>query len=324
VFAQIEQCLARNCSSDSLHGLLQQLEDIERLLQRHNRRRTLVWSTSVALAAVGTSLLLHTVKLGRAPVSLVATTDAFVVENADVSANALVDAAALRDLSLSAGGNEVCLTTDAEASNCAQTAVLKLNTVVVNARSTIMIRKERRCFEVHVFDGGAAVTTTSLPAKVSAQAATWETRHAALRAGDSIRICPLDEVTIGLTDISGVVVAYRTFGGVAEREESPALLKGTVSITNVDKSIELKRTDIPRIGSAHGRFVARLQDSIDLSVVADAEQVDISNGLSVQSRSLIPSYLDRVMSSPFLKLVLGLIATITGTLIAIRERFLAK
>lgn len=320
----LEAQLEKDQGAAELKDLADQLELLEGLARARRKRRSILWATGAVAAAVVAVVLLRFSFLDQVDMALVAQTRAFVFHTGDSTENILPASVGLREIT--AAGQEIARCTDPERPRsfaCKPAMALRLNRVLIHARTTAAIRQVGTCFELAVFEGGASADISALQSGAPAEAPGWALETPELHPGESFSFCPLEGVTLHCSDITSVMVGDRMDGGLAEQEDTPALSKASLSVLTTSESATFLGTDILHFGGlSNGVAVAWLSVPMELSLVGKAKRLTAETGS--HRRDLMPSRLDWVRGKPGLKAALAILAAIFSSVVAVRERWLGE
>lgn len=308
-----------------LEDLVKQLALLEGLARARRRRRSVVWAAGAVAVVLIAAILLRFSFLDQVDMALAAETKAFVFQSGDSTENILPTSVELREVT--ADGQEIARCTDPETPRsfpCKPAKALRLNRVLIHAKTTAAIRRIGSCFEIAVFEGGASADVAALqPGGAPAEAPGWTIETPELHPGESFSFCPVEGVTLHCSDITSMMVGDRLGGGLAEQEDTPALSKASLSILTTSESAAFLGTDILHFSDlSNGVAVARLSDPMEISLVGKAKKLTAETGS--HRRDLMPSRLDWVRGKPGLKAALALLAAIFSSVVAVRERWLVE
>lgn len=328
--AQLDDRLASPCAWSEIEPLLKEIESLEGLAQKRRRKRSLTWLIGVGVGVLSIALLLHLIRVGEAQISFAGSTRALIVHSGASTMNVLAESLPVQDVRFSMLPDETCFSSITPMPRqCEPNELIRLNTLVFNANSTVAIRISDDCVEVEPFDGGASASITRLqkddPSVPTPVASRWRSAQAVLEPGKSLRFCPDASGIVQMSGLVALVTADRAFGGASTREEMPALLNGTLAIEGTESSAALRQTDLLHVrGLTHATLMAHLGRNIELNLVGRANEINLSNGLESEERSMMPTVLERMFYSTGLRWAIAIIGAIAGPLLAIRERLLAE
>jgi hypothetical protein len=294
---------------------------LEGMLRRVRRRRSLAWiAVAVAVALLAAVVLQYGFHLRRTRVVLNAETGAFTFENGPNQLPLNPSTIHATEIITSVPPIRWCTSRDPRRQiACEIVQSPRLNALLVNSRAVATVRTSGSCFELTVSRGTVqAIATAFEPGEPPMP----RSKSATLTPGHSIRTCSERPAVLQLNGIPAVTVADQSGGAIAETVSLPALIRGTLFLADVNKAIELRRTDVPRLRQlTDSMLVARLRDSIELSVLADAAEITID---SRRSQSAMPSWLQWLASNPGLQGAVAIAGAIVAAAFAARERLLEE
>ncbi len=307
---RLDDAIRTGAPAGNVEAIVKELELLKSLAGARLRRRATRWIAAIAAAALLLAIPLHLwLHLRSADFVLVASTNAFTIQNGSARTNLIPDGAPVKEIVVSSrvwrnvAANATALPTDV--------SDLVLTSAFLNADSSARIRANGPCFEFTVLRGGGSVN-------VSWRKPDTDFDTVDLRANDTLRFCPTLVPLVRSQNLTAITIADRTTGGLAEREDLPALLQGTLTVVNTAEVFDLRRTDVPRAGElSRPTLIARLREPIEISVVGIAGRLSVTTGTNQQSR--MPSWLDVLRRSPELKTALAVIGAIIAAAIAARE-----
>jgi hypothetical protein len=308
-----------------LEEAVRRLGFLKGLARERRRYRSRAWVVAAVIATLLAAVVLRFTRLGRVDVALAAQTRAFLLVNGPSATNILSGGVPVRQLSWKQAN--WCTEADpARPVTCEAVQALRLNTLYLNPGAQVKVRRAGRCFELHVFDGGARGSTTSLSPAAKGRPTPpgeWYPGQVELGPGDAMSFCPTGEVSLSSEGIVAATIGDRKEGAPAEQRDLAALSKATLTIRDTGQSLELQPTDVLQVGGlSSGVLVARLTDSIELTLVGRAQRVDRMTGS--RRDDLMPDRLAWVQGSARLKAVLALLAGIFGAVVAMRDRWLGE
>lgn len=326
---RLDDVLASGAGTDECRQALESLEIIEKLASRRRRRRSLVWLISTIAAALALALLFQMRYLPHADVTLVASTDALVVDSGSASRNVLADAVAVSELLVESAAQEVCVERGVvAAAGCRRADALTINSLVLNTGSTMMLRRSAGSVEVRILKGRGQVAWSC---RAEAQGQTGDMSglcmpgHAVLDVLDAVRFRADEEATLQMAGFTSLLVGARNLEPTAEQSEAPAIVDGRLTVAYHDKVVELGPTDVLRMeGLSESALVARVREHLTLTLVARSEAITRATSSGAGIRNLMPTWYDRASNSQLLKLVLALVAVFLGPVLALRDRLVAE
>jgi len=323
----LEEKLRHDAKGDAFERLVHQLDLLESLARRRGRRRSLAWAVGAAAIALAGVIALRFMPLAGADVSLTGDTRAFTLTNGTDSQNILPTGLQLNALALPSAKLARC--TDSrqlQPSACDGAASLQLNALWLNSQAVAVVRKAGTCFELEVLAGGASLllSTRSQPARdAPVDIRSWAPDNLTMGPTDVVKLCPAQEAALECVGLASLMLGDRREVSSAEAEDKPTLSKARLSILDTSQSIDFRRTDVPRFEHlAGGVMIARIRDSIELSLAGRASRIAVETG--PHSQDLMPNCLDWVRNSPPLKASLAVLSAVLGALLALRERWLGE
>lgn len=323
---QVADALESGVPAAELDDLRKRRDLLEDLVRRAQRRSSLMWcAVAVAVALVAAVILRYGFHLRRADVVLIASTNAFTFQNGpnQVLLNPTAIVASEIGSSLAPLRRPWCVKGDVSGRTCELVQSLRLNGLLVNPHAIVTLRATGRCFELMVSHGTVeAAVTAFVPPSQQAPADHPIPRTEALKLteGHTLRACAIDEVALQAKGITSLTLGDQTEGGVAERESYPALIKGTLFLGDVNRAIELRRTDVPRIrGLTESALVVRLRDSFELTVLANATAIAVDGR---GERTEMPSRLEWLRNNATIQGAFAIAAAVVAGVFAMRKRLL--
>lgn len=322
---KVAAALEKDASAETLKAAVDDLRLLQDLEQRRWRRRSLSVVAIVVAFAILVAVVLRSSYPEYADVVLAAETRAFAV----VAGHSLSELSPLAvdatKIAVSARGEETawCGDPDAPAQpGCTAVMHLRLNGLSLDPKAAARVRVDGPCFELQILAGsGKAEITFFLPAAAAAATPVLQHPPLTLAPGDSISTCTGADVLLEMRAVSQVSIAERSAGGIAEREDIPSLVRGTLTFPAIERSVELRPTDMPRIGPLSGStLVARLHGTIDVTLVGKTTVV--LSRVGTGERNLMPTRLDWLWSHKQVKAALAILGAILSAAFALRQRFL--
>jgi hypothetical protein len=331
---RLGQQVESDADTESLHALVERLELLERVERRRWQRRSMFWLIIAMVIAIACAAILRLAVFRSADLVLAATANAFTVAAGTARLDLISDGVAVHEIAATGGVSELSWR-ELDARSPSQTGSsfrdIQLNALHLNPNSVGRLREDGPCFEFEVVSGTAEADATAFP--VTANPPAGRVRPAvesiSLSAYEAIRFCPQSDAAIRLArkppgqGMVSLGIADFTGGAVAERERLPSIVQGTLAISDVANSIELRRTDTLRAaGVSSAVLVARLQHPISIAMAGTATTLTLGTGTG--ELSVMPNWLDYVRSNPALHSALALLIAIAAAAFALRERFLSE
>jgi hypothetical protein len=329
--AEVRQRLAEAVESNEPVATLEEHQKrrdvLEGMLRRLGRRRSLLWSAAaIAIALVAAVVLRYGFRLDRVGVVLNAETTAFTFVNGPAQLRLNPAAIAATEIISSESALRWCMESGGVPQvPCEVVKSPRVNALLANANAAATVRTTGSCFELAVSRGSVQVLATAFAVPVVGASPARPVvlpRSVTLTPGHVIRACTNRGTVLQLNGVTSIIVGERSGGAIAEYESYPALSRGTLFLDDVNESIELRRTDVPRLGGlVDSALIARVSDSIELSLLAEASAITID---SRSDRSAMPSWLDWLASNPGVQGALAIAAAIVASAVALRQRLLEE
>src|ERR1051325_724583 len=309
-----------------LEVLEKRVQLLERMLPRSRRRRSLAWSAvAVALIVLATVVLRYGLRLRRADAVLTASTSAFTFVNGPHQA--LLNPVGIAASEISSTQPELkrwCVKGGGERNpRCETVQSLRLNSLLANPNAVATLRSAGSCFELMVSEGVVEANVTAFAPTLPDAAVEYpipKKAHLKLMPGRSIRVCAEGEAMVQLEAIPSITVGDQGDRGVSERQVYPSLLVGTLFLPDTDQTIELRRTDVPRLGGLNNAaLVARLHDPIELTMLGSASAITLDRR---RDSSAMPSCLEWLRNNPAVQGTFAVIAAVIFGAFALRQRLL--
>lgn len=313
--------MAHGQDANKIKRLIEQLAWVDSILARTRRRKAVVWTVRGLTLAVIVALVLSRLSLREATVNLGAGTRAAIVDVGPASENVVPVSFMLKRVQIDASVQSCVSTEKNDTNRCLSVDLLRLNSLNLHREAAVSFEAQDGCVVVSVMGGGADVLLTMQERQSSEDV---KTASHGLKPGESAKLCPSTEGELYVSRPSRVLLGSRIKLGPADELITPAIQQGTMSIADTGQSQSVGPADVVALDLRDGAMTVRIVQRLDVTVVGTVSSGSVSNGTGTHERPVVPTWLDWLVSSPTIRLVLSILGAVVAFAISTRDRIVAE
>lgn len=319
---QILAALANRAPLAEVEGLQKELANLRSAVEKYDSQRIRLWGLLSAIALVIAAAVISQMHMCSAEIALAAHTASIHLQLEPTDEEPiLVQGLSPTSLSVQSSRPQAICSSSAAASGCIASSRIYLSEIVAYASSRLRVHQAGPCLNIVVGAGGLRVNFSYWPA-IGSNKEEPVPQDASIRLipGESIRFCGTGNVALSPLAANRIVLGEGIGASDARFRYVPSRTNGTLTINDTGTNTPIGPTDILDIGDLKGGLLAIEMDEKGLAVNAVGTAHKVSFLFGTSEKTLMPTWLDYLMYSPAVKLVLTVVFGIFGAVWAAKGK----